>query len=206
MVRTAPQVYATRAEAERALWAMASDDQADCSEDSRYRALVLLATFASPRWGEVTALGRCDLDLTAGCVRATFSERRAPESAITLGPPKSKAARGVVGVPRAIIPDLREHLVVSAGSEPGRWSSPLRRALHYGDATSTGRSDGRTSSLPSGRLVCISMIYGTPGTRSRRLAVQASKTSWRGWIMTVNGPPWYTSTRRAVPMPRSRMR
>src|SRR5262249_34863057 len=46
-VRTAPQVYATRAEAERALWVMASDDRADCSEDRRYRALVLLATFAS---------------------------------------------------------------------------------------------------------------------------------------------------------------
>jgi integrase len=109
--------------------------RADCSEDRRYRALVLLATFASLRWGEVTALRRCDLDLTAGCVRvrAAFSERRAPGSAITLGPPKSKAGRRVVGVPRAIIPDLREHLAAFVGSEPGALvftapsGTPLRR-------------------------------------------------------------------------------
>jgi integrase len=134
-MRTAPQVYATRAEAERALWSMASDGRADCSEDHRYQALVLLATFASLRWGEVTALRRCDLDLTAGSVRvrAAFSERRASGSAITLGPPKSKAARRIVGVPRAIIPDLREHLAAFVGSEPGALvftapsGTPLRR-------------------------------------------------------------------------------
>jgi integrase len=134
-VRTAPQVYATRAEAERALWVMASDDRADRSEDRRYRALVLLATFASLRWGEVTALRRCDLDLTRGCVRvkAAFSERRAPGSAVTLGPPKSKAARRVVGIPRAIIPDLREHLSAFVGPGSGALvfaapaGTPLRR-------------------------------------------------------------------------------
>jgi hypothetical protein len=47
--RTAPQTFATRAEAERALWSMASDGRADCPEDRRYRALVLVATFASLR-------------------------------------------------------------------------------------------------------------------------------------------------------------
>jgi integrase len=32
----------------------------------RYRGLVLLATFASLRWGEAIALRRCDVDLHAG--------------------------------------------------------------------------------------------------------------------------------------------
>ena len=49
-MRTSPEVYATRAEAERALWAMASDGRADCTHDRRFYALVLLATFASRRW------------------------------------------------------------------------------------------------------------------------------------------------------------
>jgi integrase len=135
VMRTAPQVFATRGEAERALWSMASDGRTDCSEDRRYRALVLLATFASVRWGEVTALRRCDLDLATGCVRvrAAFSERRAPGSAITLGPPKSKAARRVVGIPRAIVQDLREHLAAFVAPEPGTLvfaapsGTPLRR-------------------------------------------------------------------------------
>jgi integrase len=52
---------------------------------------VLLATFASLRWGEAIALRRCDVDLHAGTVRvrASFAERSTGE--IVLGPPKSKA-------------------------------------------------------------------------------------------------------------------
>jgi integrase len=48
---------------------MAADDRADCYHDARYRALVLLATFASLRWGEVIARRRCDLDLARRTVR-----------------------------------------------------------------------------------------------------------------------------------------
>jgi hypothetical protein len=49
-------------------------------------------------------LCRCDLDLTAGCVRvrAAFSERRAPGSA-TPGPPKSKAACRVIRKDRCLL-------------------------------------------------------------------------------------------------------
>jgi len=43
-------------------------DLADQLAGRRYRALVLLATFASLRWGEAIALRRCDLDLTARTV------------------------------------------------------------------------------------------------------------------------------------------
>lgn len=98
--RTSPEVYSTRAEAEQELWKMADDDRADCHHDRRYLALVLLATFASLRWGEVTALRRCDIDLEAGTVRvrAALVERSTGE--ILLGPPKSRAGRRVVGIPR----------------------------------------------------------------------------------------------------------
>ncbi|WP_143736983.1 hypothetical protein [Microbispora sp. GKU 823] len=37
--------------------------------DQRFRALILLATFASLRWGEVIALRRSDIDLNARTVR-----------------------------------------------------------------------------------------------------------------------------------------
>jgi integrase len=39
------------------------------SIDARYRALVLLATFASLRWGELCALRRRDIDMTARTIR-----------------------------------------------------------------------------------------------------------------------------------------
>jgi hypothetical protein len=36
-MRTSPEVYAVRVEAERALWQMADDGRADCNHDRRYR-------------------------------------------------------------------------------------------------------------------------------------------------------------------------
>jgi integrase len=120
-MRTSPEVYATRAVAERALWKLADEGRADCQQDGRFRALVLLATFASLRWGEVTALSRSDLDLQAGTVRvrAAFTQRRSYSSAIILGPPKSRAGRRVVGIPKSIIPALEQHLSEYVGPEPG---------------------------------------------------------------------------------------
>jgi integrase len=132
-MRTSPEMYGTRAEAERALWLMAEDGRADCNHDRRYLALVLLATFASLRWGEATALRRADLDLSAGTVRvrAAFIERSTGE--MLLGAPKSKAGRRIVGIPQAVIPVMREHLSVFVKDEPGAlvfpgvMGGPLRR-------------------------------------------------------------------------------
>lgn len=47
IMRTSPERFATRAAAERALWKMAGDGRADSTQDRRYRALALLATFTS---------------------------------------------------------------------------------------------------------------------------------------------------------------
>jgi integrase len=50
-----------------------------------------------------------------------------------LGPPKSKAGRRVVGIPAAIIPELRQHLAIYVKDEPGALvfpgvkGGPLRR-------------------------------------------------------------------------------
>jgi integrase len=114
---------------------MGTDGRADYDHDRRYRALVLLATFASLRWGEATALRRCDLDLAAGRivrVRAAYAERSTGE--LVLGPPKSRAARRIVGIPSSIVPALREHLSLFVGPEAealifsGVKGGPLRRS------------------------------------------------------------------------------
>lgn len=134
IMRTLPEVYFSRPATEAALWAMGNDGRADCDQDRRYRALVLLATFASLRWGEVTALRRCDLDLTTGIVRvrSAYAERSTGE--MVLGPPKSRAARRIVGIPQSIIPALHEHLALFVSPEaealifPGVKGGPLRRS------------------------------------------------------------------------------
>ncbi len=132
-MRTSPERYPTRAEAEQALWKMAGAGRADNTRDQRFRALVLLATFASLPWGEVTALRRADVDLQARTVRirAVYVERST--GPLVLGPPKSKAGRRIVGIPAAIIPDLRRHLAAYVQDDPGAlvfpgvMGGPIRR-------------------------------------------------------------------------------
>jgi integrase len=133
-MRAAPDVFESRAAAEKAVFEMANEGQVDCTHDRRFAALVLVTTFASLRWGEAIALRRSDLNLTAGTVRvrAAYVERSTGE--IQLGPPKSKAGRRVVGIPTVIVPALREHLAdfVKAGPDalvfPAPKGGPLRRS------------------------------------------------------------------------------
>jgi integrase len=133
VTHAAPGRYPTRGEAERALWKMAGDGQADSTRDPRFRAMVLLATFASLRWGEVTALRRADLDLVARTVRVRAAYVRRDAGPLLLGPPKSRAGRRIVGIPAAIVPDLERHLAVYVADDPdalvfpGIMGGPIRR-------------------------------------------------------------------------------
>lgn len=123
-MRTHPEIFLTRVEAERALWKMGMDGRADSAQDRRFLAMVLLATFASLRWGEVSALRRMDVDLDARTVRVrvAFVERSA--GGLVLGPPKSKAGRRTVGIPQGIVPILREHMNTYVKEDPGSLMFP----------------------------------------------------------------------------------
>ncbi|MEV7013637.1 site-specific integrase [Streptosporangium sp. NPDC051022] len=138
---------------------------ADRMADRRFRALVLLTTFASLRWGEVTALRRSDLDLTARTVRVREQLLELEGGKMLLGPPKSRAGRRVVGIPSAIVPALAEHLAVFVGEEPdafvflgkrggflrgnnfrreAKWADALKemgvKGLHFHDLRHTGNT------------------------------------------------------------------
>jgi integrase len=101
---------------------------------ARYSALVLLATYASLRWGEVTALRQSDLDLNRATVRVRRAYTELSTGQLLLGPPKSRAGNRVVGFPRPLLPLLCRHLdgyvestadgLVFTGAKGG----PLRRS------------------------------------------------------------------------------
>jgi integrase len=84
--------------------------------DQRHRALILLATFASLRWGEAIALRRDDIDLDGRTVsiRRQYIEL---SGQLVVGPPKSRAGTRVVAIPKTIIPELRHHLDTYVGQE-----------------------------------------------------------------------------------------
>ena len=123
---------------------MTSDGRADCTHDRRYYALILLATFASPRRGEATALRRCDLDLDAHVrVRPAYVERSTGECSSARPSPSPVARRlagtAVMAAGPTVIEDvcvrpgqLAEMLAavqeVSAGS-----GIPIATVAHAGD-------------------------------------------------------------------------
>jgi integrase len=93
--------------------------------------MILLTTFASLRFGEVTALERSDVDLEAGTVRVRRAFVEVRGKGLVAGPPKSRAGLRTVGIPRVVVDVMREHLAEHSGSGPlvftGPTGAPIRR-------------------------------------------------------------------------------
>lgn len=100
----------------------------------RYRALVLLATFASMRFGELAALQRQHLDLERGIVDIKVAVVELGTGELVVGPPKTAAGRRAVAIPSDLVPDIRRHVDQFVGPEPdalvfaGPKGAPLRRS------------------------------------------------------------------------------
>ena len=76
----------------------------------RYRALLLLATFANLRFGELAGLRRHHIDLDACVVRVSVSTAETDDGRLIDDGPKSRAGIRTVSFPREIVPELRWHL------------------------------------------------------------------------------------------------
>jgi integrase len=100
----------------------------------RYRAPVLVLTFASLRWGEAIALRRRDLDVLTGTVtvRQQYIEL---SSGHKLGPPKSRAGARTLAVPSPVVGAIAEHLVrcVPADEHALLFTGPLGGILRRGN-------------------------------------------------------------------------
>jgi len=83
----------------------------------RWRAFLLLKTFASLRWGEITALTWADLDLTMRTIRIRRQFVTVP-GGLQVGPPKSRAGLRTVSFPAGILPELQHHLATFSISGP----------------------------------------------------------------------------------------
>ena len=101
--------------------------------EPRYRALVLLGTFASMRLGELAALRRAAVDLEAAIVTVSRSLAELKGGRLVTKKPKSAAGVRRVALPEAVLPDLRWHLDRFAEPGPqglvfvGPRGGPLRR-------------------------------------------------------------------------------
>ncbi len=77
---------------------------------ARHRALLLLATFTSLRFGELAGLRRHALDLDACVVRVARSTAETDDGRLIDHGPKSDAGYRTVAFPKDIVPELRQHL------------------------------------------------------------------------------------------------
>lgn len=84
----------------------------------RYRAMILLAAFSGLRYGEAIALERCDVNTTSHTVRVRQAYTEVSGQGLVPGPPKSRAGRRVVALPRAIVSDIETHLSRYVGFAP----------------------------------------------------------------------------------------
>ncbi|MBB4687410.1 tyrosine-type recombinase/integrase [Amycolatopsis jiangsuensis] len=84
----------------------------------RLRALVLLAAFGSLRWGEVTALRRCDVAEDGSWVRVSRALVEVPGHGLVAGPPKSRAGVRTVIIPAAVRPEVVKHLKTYVKADP----------------------------------------------------------------------------------------
>ena len=102
--------------------------------EPRYRMLVLLATFASMRFGELAALTRRSVDPEGGLISITAAALELNDGTWVVGEPKTAAGRRTVAIPAILVPDIQHHLDTFArpGAEGlvfvGPLGGPLRRS------------------------------------------------------------------------------
>src|SRR5215467_256468 len=99
----------------------------------RYRALILLAVFASLRWGELAALRRKDIDLSACTVSVVRTLTQLSGGGHVFGPPKSDAGQRTIAFPDLIVDDLTWHLgrFAPSGDDALVFTSPTGALLDY---------------------------------------------------------------------------
>jgi integrase len=138
---------------------------ADQMPTDDFRVMVLLAAFASLRWGELVALRRCDVDTVAGTVSTHRQFVELDTGQLIVGPPKSAAGVRTVAIPAAILGSIQAYLAAATGQPEDallftgarggvlrrsnfrraiRWSSAVAAigapGLHFHDLRHTGNT------------------------------------------------------------------
>jgi integrase len=130
----------------------------------RWKAFLLLKTFASLRWGEITALTRNDLDLERCTVRIRRQFLTMP-GGLQLGPPKSRAGIRMVSFPAAILPELHHHLDAYSPDGPDGLVFVNEHGQPWHRGTSIPQSAGGRLASRLEPLTSISTTCDTPATR-----------------------------------------
>ena len=129
----------------------------------RYRALVLLATFADMRWGELVGLRRENIDLEACEIRIKETLAQPDKGGLRADTPKSQAGKRAVAFPAEIAPEIRWHLK--------RFAEPGERGFVFvgpkGGKLRRSNFHSRSGARPASRSACLLSISTTCGPSGR---------------------------------------
>ena len=125
----------------------------------RWKAFLLLKTFASLRWGEITALTRNDLDLERRTVRIRRQFLTMP-GGLQLRPPKSRAGIRMV----SSCPSSSTTWTPTLSAARTGWCLSTSTGSHGIAETSIPQSAGGKFANRSESLTSISTTCGTPAT------------------------------------------
>jgi len=117
----------------------------------RFRAMALLATFASMRWGELVGLRWENIDLAACEIRIVETTAELDRGDLLPETPKSRAGRRTVTFPAELVPELRWHME--------RFAQPGERGLVF--AGPKGATLRRSNFRPIWNTACARA--GVPG-------------------------------------------
>lgn len=107
--------------------------------EPRYRVMVLTATFASLRLGELRALTRRHVDLLHRTIKVEAQLQELKDGSISVALPKTAAGVRTVAIPGGLVPELEAHLGrwaapgIDGWVFPGTKGQPFRRASFYTD-------------------------------------------------------------------------
>lgn len=141
----------------------------------RYRAMILTASLASLRFGEITALSRDDVDLSNGTIRIRDQYVEVKGQGLVRSPPKSRAGIRLVAIPAALVTCCGRTLTPTEIRPDS--CSPRRPVGRFGAGASTGSLAGCSWWSRSVWLGCTSTTYATLATCSRLAARRRPATS-----------------------------
>ncbi len=78
--------------------------------EPRYQAMIVLATWAGLRFGELAGLQRADIDVIGRTVRVARQLQELKSGELMIGPPKSEAGRRRIALPPHVMPGIARHL------------------------------------------------------------------------------------------------
>src|SRR4030095_16310993 len=88
-----------------------------------YRALVLVGAYGGLRIGELAGLRRSRVDLLRGAVQVAEIVVEV-QGVLHIGPPKTRASRRTVGLPRFVVAELAAHLPTPAPPDAFVFTAP----------------------------------------------------------------------------------